>query len=82
MYIDIILTMIFFFFAIHMGYIWRYRTMYFMWISAQYLPTPWTTKENILLLKWNQFGIAEKLTDTGLSAIQFCRMMYEHLYLM
>lgn len=54
----------------------------FMWISAQYLHTPWTTKENILLLKWNQFGIAEKLTDTGLSAIQFCRMMYEHLYLM
>lgn len=41
----------------------------------------WTTKENILLLKWNQFGIAEKLTDTGLSAIQFCQMMYDRTFI-
>lgn len=51
----------------------------FMWISAQYLHTPWTTKENILLLKWNQFGIAENwltLVWVPFSFVRWCMNIF------
>lgn len=84
MYIDILTVFWQWFFFLR--FIWAINEgivqCIFLWISAQYLHTLMNHQGKHFIIEWNQFGIAEKLTDTGFSAIQFCQMMYEHLYFM